>query len=458
MASSLLQRGPIKLSSDHTYLTYADGTPFFWLADTWWYGLTDRATWSQPFQTMVKDRQRKGFSVIQVVVGVPPEIPLDSAEAKCQGEHPWTQDGEPNPLYFKAIEPKIRYLVDHGIVPCLFGGWGPQITQLGYAKVARFWQETVRYFGRYPVVWCVAGEVDMALPLTLDNTGWNLILKKLAHWLPVQVRHAVAASGHSDSQIAGWSKIGTMIHQLDDHRHLITAHPHIQRTAAQIFAHPSWLDINTIQSGHSHESAAYLVSQALESSGQGVFINLEPWYEGIRQDFYAKHQRYAFWMSVLAGAKGHTYGADGLWNMRTREQPFLSHWGQTDWQTALNQPGSTQLGLAKRWLALFPWWQLRPQLDWLTPVWTPDSPNASLVASLTSDQAIIYIPDLSQNQSLGWSPSGQWKITVINPITCLTIGSGQVNTKTGTLTWQLQQPTDLDDVVLLLEKTTPTEY
>ena len=38
----LFRRGPIRVADDRRHLAYADGTPFFWLGDTWWMGLSHR--------------------------------------------------------------------------------------------------------------------------------------------------------------------------------------------------------------------------------------------------------------------------------------------------------------------------------------------------------------------------------------------------------------------------------
>jgi hypothetical protein len=35
----LFIHGPLHLSANHRFLQHADGTPFFWLGDTWWMGL-----------------------------------------------------------------------------------------------------------------------------------------------------------------------------------------------------------------------------------------------------------------------------------------------------------------------------------------------------------------------------------------------------------------------------------
>ena len=38
----LLLRGPLRVSTTRRHLEHIDGTPFFWLADTWWMALCDR--------------------------------------------------------------------------------------------------------------------------------------------------------------------------------------------------------------------------------------------------------------------------------------------------------------------------------------------------------------------------------------------------------------------------------
>ena len=79
--NSSIEHGPIRLSKNKKYLEHEDGTPFFWLADTWWYGMTARTKW-EDFKILVADRKKKGFNVIQIVVGVPPDIDIFSERGK----------------------------------------------------------------------------------------------------------------------------------------------------------------------------------------------------------------------------------------------------------------------------------------------------------------------------------------------------------------------------------------
>jgi len=41
----LLKHGPLKVADSRRTFKYEDGTPFFWLGDTWWMGLCKRLAW-----------------------------------------------------------------------------------------------------------------------------------------------------------------------------------------------------------------------------------------------------------------------------------------------------------------------------------------------------------------------------------------------------------------------------
>ena len=71
----LRQHGPVRVASDHLHFEHEDGEPFFWLGDTWWMGLCSRLRWPEDFQTLVADRVRKGFTVIQIIAGLYPDMP-----------------------------------------------------------------------------------------------------------------------------------------------------------------------------------------------------------------------------------------------------------------------------------------------------------------------------------------------------------------------------------------------
>src|SRR6185437_9438758 len=88
----LYRHGPVRVSSDHRYLEHADMTPFFWLGDTWWMSLSKRLRWPDEFRLIVADRVTKGFSVIQLVAGLYPDIPPFDQRGANEAGFPWEAD------------------------------------------------------------------------------------------------------------------------------------------------------------------------------------------------------------------------------------------------------------------------------------------------------------------------------------------------------------------------------
>jgi len=84
----LLQHGFLKVSADKRHFEHADGTPFFWLGDTWWKGLCKRLTW-EGFQELTADRKAKGFSVVQLVCGTYPDEGLFQPGWENEGGKPY---------------------------------------------------------------------------------------------------------------------------------------------------------------------------------------------------------------------------------------------------------------------------------------------------------------------------------------------------------------------------------
>ena len=120
----LHQHGPIRVASDQRHFEHLDGTPFFWLADTEWFGLCSRLGWPVDFQTLTSDRAEKGFSVIQIVGGPYPDMPLFDERGANEAGYSWEADlTRINPAYYDMADRRIRHIVDLGIVPCIVGCW-----------------------------------------------------------------------------------------------------------------------------------------------------------------------------------------------------------------------------------------------------------------------------------------------------------------------------------------------
>ncbi|MHC4070264.1 MAG: DUF5060 domain-containing protein, partial [Planctomycetota bacterium] len=103
--NDLYRHGHIRVAEDKRHFAHADGTPFFWLGDTWWKCLCKRMTW-EGFQELAADRKKKGFSVIQIVCGpYPDEGPFEPLWENEGGMPYKTRDFKIlNPEYFNYAD------------------------------------------------------------------------------------------------------------------------------------------------------------------------------------------------------------------------------------------------------------------------------------------------------------------------------------------------------------------
>ncbi|MGQ9553709.1 MAG: apiosidase-like domain-containing protein [Anaerolineae bacterium] len=378
-SNPLLRHGPLRVATDCRHLEHCDGTPFFWLGDTWWMGFCKRLRWPEDFQELTADRVAKGFSVIQIVAGLYPDMePFDPRGANEAG-FPWERDFTCiNPTYFDMADLRIAHLVRSGLVPCIVGSWGYFMDFTGVEVLKKHWRNLVARYSAYPVVWCVAGEALMLYYLRKAEAD-----AKLAR---CQLR-------------ARWSELVRAIRALDPYGHPITIHP-TQYGHEQV-DDPSLLDLDMLQTGHSgHASLANTVDmleKALAHEPRMPVLVGEVNYEGIMESGREEMQRFQFWTCMLSGAAGHTYGANGIWQVNTREQPYGrsphgTAWGNRPWEEAYRLPGSGQLGLGKRLLQRYPWWQFEPHPEWVEPHQEPGKRMSAYAAGISDQVRLVYFP------------------------------------------------------------------
>lgn len=389
--------------------------PFFWLADTWWYGSTKRALWPSTFKKLVLDRKKKDFSVVLLLVGIPPEIPIYSKESENSGGLPILKTGEVNLNYFKEVDKKIALLASNGVVTCIVGGWGYHMDYLGYKTIKNLWREIIARYSAYPVVFCLCGEADGNF-----NNGarsfYSLSKILLKRFLPektlfslrsIKEKTVVVKRGFSHSlslRLSSWNKIGCFIKESDPFNNLLTVHVSGIIPPSKLFNHPKWLDIDSVQTGHTESTRFELANKIISNDSGLPIINLEPWYENILGNFGAYHQRYSFWISLLSGSCGYTYGANGIWQMGKADSKFLSHWGNANWEGALNYQGGTQISKAKQFLEKLEWWKVKA-VKIIYPHFNKNNLDLPLAARVDKNY-LIYFPKFNQSK--------QYKIIHLN--------------------------------------------
>ena len=180
---------------------------------------------------------------------------------------------------------------------------------------------------------------------------------------------------------------------------------------------PSLLDLNMLQTGHRTTSLQPMVDltlRALERTPRLPVVNGEPWYEGISGASWQDAQRFALWTSILSGNAGHTYGANGLWQFNPPGDPFVGpngSWGETSWEDAAQLPGSAQMGLGRKLLNRYPWWQFGAHPEWVSDPATACDPIRSYAAGIPELVRVIYMPSLAYRSPTVWP---YYQVTVLN--------------------------------------------
>lgn len=381
-SNPLLKHGPLKISANKRYLEHIDGTPFFWLADTWWMGLCQRLSWPGDFQQLAADRKSKGFSVIQIVAGLYPDMPSFDQRGANEAGFPWQEDFSCiNPSYFDMADLRIGHLVKTGLVPCIVGCWGYFMEFAGVEVMKKQWRNLLARYGAYPVVWCMAGEAIMLYYLSPANRDQK------------SREEAIAKAR------AGWTEATRYLRSIDPYHHPITLHP--TDSARNMVDDQSLIDFDMLQTGHGdRNSVPNTVNQVLKSLSREPampVINGEVCYEGIGEAARQELQRFMFWVCILSGASGHTYGANGIWQVNRKGQPFgpSPHgmsWGDTPWDEAAQLLGSTQVGLAKRLIERYEWWEFKSHPEWVEPHWSQENYFRPYAAGIPQKVRIIFTP------------------------------------------------------------------
>lgn len=377
----LFAHGRLRVAADKRHFEHTDGTPFFWMGDTWWMGLTTRLDWPHGFQMLAADRVAKGFNVIQIIAGPYPDMDAWDARGRNEAGFPFAADfARVNTEYFDMADLKIAYMADTGLMPCIVGMWGYYMPQLGEERIKRYWRYLVARYGAYPVTWCICGEATMA------------------YYLSKTPKEDAAA------QKTGWTHVMAYVREIDGHHNLISIHPtHYGREQVE---DPALMDFEMLQTGHgdleSVVPTAETVMTAVGRTPAMPVVDAEVNYEGILGRCWQNIQRLCFYVSALNGVAGYTYGANGIWQMSTDENPYGASphgrcWGNTSWKEAMLLPGGKQVAWGASFMSRFPWWEMERHPEWVDPPWKHENPYTCTAAGIPGRLRIIYAP-------LAWDP------------------------------------------------------
>jgi len=400
--NALLQHGPVSVADDKRHFVHADGTPFFWLADTWWKCLAGRLPWTA-FKTLAADRRKKGFTAVQIVCGPYPDEAMMEPRWGNEGGLPYPKIdfSEVNPRYFEYADRRIAHLVEQGLVPVIVGGWGrPQaggkstLQQVGLAGFQRHWRHLIARYSAYPVVWIVGGEAR-------DDYG-------------------------------PWSELARFVKQTDPIGHPLCYHaPGDPREAIRDNAP---FDFDMVALGHEGLNTAAATLATLRAcrdrTPKRPALCGEACYENHMQTNFADIQRHVFWTLMLGGAAGHTYGAAGIWQASVPGNPGIDPvYDWTTWDEGMELPGSTQLGVGKKLLEEFHWHRFEPHPEWVDP--------GHHAAGIPGQVRFVYIPkrgiyDWNGASVHGLEPGEAYTATYVDPATGRRFPAGETPGSGGT--------------------------
>ena len=388
--------GSLRVSSNGRYLINADGTPFFYMADTAWQ-VPAKLT-REDVNYYLAQRAAQGFNVIQIVA-------LDGTySAKNRyGQAPLLNDNPatPNSAYFDQIDYIVSKAASYGIYVAMVATWGKNVanpnTRIFNATTAYSYGHFLgaRYRDASNIIWINGG--DYTVP---DSTTAN-IWRALAEGL-----------GNGDQGV-----------------HLMTFHPRGGQASRSYWANESWLDFDMLQSGHTRDSAAYdLVTAEYIKNPLMPVIEGEANYEDIPVGAFQGNlsgplldaydvRKKAYW-ETFAGAAGTAYGANEVFQFWSAGMS-ADMGAHLDWHDALNLPGATQMQFLK---------SLMQSRAYLTRI---QDQTVITSANFTGTDRIQATRDSAGTFAMVYSASGKAFIVNMAKITGEQVNAAWYNPRTG---------------------------
>ena len=333
--------GRLKVSDNHRYLVYANGTPFFWLGNTSWL-LPERLTRDEVEYYLTKEHEA-GYNVEQIqVLNAIPTFNIYGMQANDESFDMQKFSRKDQYGYWEHLDYIVDFAASQGIYIAMDCIWGSQISKMTPEKATKYGKFLgERYKNKPNIIWMIGGDI-------LGDKG-----------------------------TASWDALARAIRKADPN-HVMTFHPRGRTTSARWFADREWMDFHMFQSGHrrygqrngdgdytikdnTEEDNWRYVDLTWNGNPQKPVIDGEPSYEDIPQglhDFSAPRwmdydvRRYAYW-AVFAGCFGHTYGHNSI--MQFIKPGLLASFGaEKPWWDAMKDPGYNQMKYLKWLILAFP--------------------------------------------------------------------------------------------------------
>ncbi len=366
---AVYKHGFVRVEPGKKHMTYADGTPFFYLGDTHWGMYSEELDAPGPhagetgaeshFKYIVDRRVEQSFTVYQ---SEPLGSPFNVIDGKVDSV---------DIQGFRIADEYYKYIASSGLVHANAELFFAASMREALAKddhaleaLSRYW---VARFGAFPVLWTLAQEID------------NDFYSERGH------------QNFYDFTNNPWVKVAEYIHKYDCYNHPLSGHQenawHTTVTGrgtgaegrdgngASVFASEEVAQ----RTGHNWWAVQWspsltepvdpeLVRDYWETSRPA--INYEGRYCGLwTKDFGSRAQG---WISFLSGFFGYGYGAIDIWlyksdyDIKSESFDGVDHITSADklkpWSESIEYPSAGQMRHLRSFMESFDWWNLTPVL------------------------------------------------------------------------------------------------
>jgi Protein of unknown function (DUF4038)/Domain of unknown function (DUF5060)/Putative collagen-binding domain of a collagenase len=382
--SRFARHGQIHVASDHRHFEHADGTPFFWLADSVWNGA--RVSAIKDWKLYAGVRSSQGFTVAQWAAA-------PGADAHGMTPFSGTERITINPNFFKPLDAKLETLSRAGILSAIvpFSPMeGTESAMLPDDQIALLLRYIEARWGADPVAWLIA----------LDGETQT-------------------------NRITRWKKPGAAIFGTSHRAPVIVSAGRRQQTLDE-FRDQSWVD------AFEYEPLTDLTDEALKLAISGPFANewkkeptrplipIAPYENALARDskkrFKSDDTRRAVYSSLLLSPPaGISYGADGVmdWD-KTLDQHAKRKMALPLWHRAMFMPAAKQMAHVSKFVNSVDFWRLRPQPEFIAVQPGTMSPERYIASAGTEakDLSVVYVPQERTLEivleALPASPSVSW--------------------------------------------------
>jgi hypothetical protein len=375
-AQNQSRRGVIRATSDGHSFMYADATPYYLLADTWWGLPTYRYPWYEDddtrdigpemgFKDMVQYRKKQGFNAIAILAAYPTwatdgleanirmedeqktcirsawkvdghVTPLDPQKYNTQAKDMHNEGGRPflfpgkvegytnivpdferiNPEYFKHMDKKIDYLTANGFTSFI------EVARRDVSEVWKNyggWPDTYARYIHY--IYCrYHANNTLFSPIHFDSHGSSIESREYNKPINLQQnRYGRPPFGTLVGTNAGPSTIANFGGDCDD----------------------GWLTFDQLGNWRHHDNYWYL-TEMYEAERHKPALNGEPYYPGFPDDnpeadsetaeLYCRSGMYGSFLS--GGLAGYMYGVEGMWGCERSKNARYKMWESISFKSA----------------------------------------------------------------------------------------------------------------------------